>query len=244
MNWLWRISGRRRAYDDLANEMRAHIEERVAELVAEGMAPVDAGAMARREFGNVALLERDSREVWRWPSIENAWLDVRYGLRSLSKAPGFTAVVVLTLALGIGANTAIFSVVHAVLLRPLPFPNADSLVDIGSRSTLFDFEHLGVSLPDLAAIRANVPALAAVSPYQWGTKELSGEGKPEQIESASISEDFFPLLGVRPVFGRDFGAADMQAGSRSALLSHALWLHRFGSDPQAVGKTIRLDNAA
>jgi putative ABC transport system permease protein len=228
----------------MAEEIRGHLEERVAELVAGGMSPADATAKARREFGNVSLLERDSREVWRWPSIENALLDVRYGLRSLSKAPGFTAVVVLTLALGIGANTAIFSVVHAVLLRPLPFPNADSLVDIGSRSTLFDFEHLGVSLPDLEDMRANVPALEAVSPYQPGTKELSGDGKPEQIESASVSEDFFALLGVQPLFGRVFSAGDMQPGSRVAVLSHTLWRQRFGSDAEAAGKTIRLDNAA
>lgn len=244
MSWLPRIFERRRAFDDVAEEMRGHLEERVAELAAEGMSPADAAAKARREFGNVSLLERDSREVWRWPSIENALVDMRYGLRSLSKAPGFTAVLVLTLALGIGANTAIFSVVHAVLLRPLPFPNADSLVDIGSRSTLFDFEHLGVSLPDLVDIRANVPALTAVSPYQPGTKELSGNGKPEQVESASISQDFFSLLGVHPLFGRDFSAADMRAGSHVALLSRALWRQRFGGDAQAIGKTFRLDNEA
>lgn len=229
-------------FDELTEEMHGHLEERTAELIAEGLAPADAAAKARREFGNVSLLEREGREVWRWPGIENVLLDVRYGLRSLRKAPGFTIVVVLTLALGIGANSAIFGVVHAVLLRPLPFPNADSLVDIGSRSALFDFEHLGVSLPDLADIRANVPALAAASPYQPETKELTGEGKPEQIESAGISEDFFSLLGVGPVLGRNFGAADMKPGSHTVILSQGLWRRRFGSDSQAIGKMIRLDN--
>ena len=241
MTWLKQWFSRRRLYRDLSEEIQEHLEERIADLVAGGMSRRDAAAAARREFGNVALIQQDSRTVWRWPSIENLILDVRYGLRSLRKSPGFTVVVVLTLALGIGANTAIFSVVNAVLLRPLPFPDASRLLDISTRSTLFDFEYLNVSLPDIAEIRATASALAAISPYQYASKELAGEGKPEHIEGADVSEDFFALLGIRPLYGRTFLSSDMQPGSPAVILGHSLWRERFGGDPAAVGKTILLD---
>jgi putative ABC transport system permease protein len=241
MSWLKQLFSRSRIYSDLSTEIREHLEERIDELVASGMSKKEAAAAARREFGNVMLIEEDSRDVWRWASIDNLIIDVRYGLRSLRKSPGFTAVVVLTLALGIGANTAIFSVVDAVLLRPLPFADASRLVDIGSRCTLFDFEHLGVSLPDLVDIRANVPAFAAVSPYQSSSMEIAGEGKPERVEGADISEDYFALLGIQPLYGRTFVSSDMQPGSHSVILGHALWRERFSGSPVAVGKSIRLD---
>ncbi len=241
MRWVKKLFSRRRIYSDLSAEIREHLEERIAELVDGGMSRKEAAAAARREFGNVTLVEEDSREVWRWPTLENLIIDVRYGWRSLRKSPGFTAVVVLTLALGIGANTAIFSVVEAVLLKPLPFADASRLVDIGSRSTLFDFEHLGVSLPDLADIRANVPAFSAVSPYQSSSMELAGEGKPQRVEGADISEDFFPLLGIKPLYGRTFGASDVQPGSHNVILGHALWRDRFGGNRNAIGESIRLD---
>ena len=244
MSWLRQLFSRRRIYSELSAEIQEHLEERIEELVAGGMSRKDAAAAARREFGNVTLIEEDSRGVWRWGSLENLTIDVRYGWRSLRKSPGFTAVVVLTLALGIGANTAIFSVVDAVLLRPLPFADASRLVDIGSRSTLFDFDHLGVSLPDLVDIRANVPAFAAVSPYQSSSMEIAGEGKPERVEGADISENYFALLGMQPLYGRTFVSADMQSGSHSVILGHALWRERFGGSPAAIGKSIRLDGQA
>jgi hypothetical protein len=133
----------------------------------------DAEAAACREFGNVTLIAEDSREVWRWQLIENCAIDVRYGLRSLRRSPGFTMIVVLTLALGIGANSPIFSVIDAVLLRPLPFPNASQLADLCARSTLFDFPHLGVSLPDIADIRASgmrsqLLGVSATDPVTFG----------------------------------------------------------------------------
>jgi putative ABC transport system permease protein len=241
MSWLAQLFSRRRIYCHLSAEIQEHLEERIEELIAEGMSRKDAAAAARREFGNATLIEEDSREVWRWRSIENFAIDVRYGLRSLRRSPGSTAIVVLTLALGIGANSAIFSVIDAVLLRPLPFPNASQLADLCARSTLFDFEHLGVSLPDIADVRVSSTSFSDLSPYQLSSKEMTGDGKPERIEGADISEDFFPELGVKPVLGRAFVSSDMQPGSRAVILSHALWRERFGGDPSAIGKTLRLD---
>src|ERR1700688_2362747 len=241
MSWLAQLFSRRRIYSDLSAEIQEHLDERIEELIAEGMPKKDAEAAARREFGNVMLVAEDSREVWRWRSIENFAIDVRYGLRSLRRSPGFTMIVVLTLALGIGANSAIFSVINAVLLRPLPFPNASQLADLCARSTLFDFSHLGVSLPDIADIRASSTSFSNLAPYQLSSKEITGEGKPGRIEGADISEDFFPDLGIKPLLGRTFVFSDMQPGSQAVILSHSLWRDRFGGDPNAIGKTLRLD---
>jgi predicted permease len=241
MNWLRQLFSRRRMFDELSAEILEHLDERIAELTAEGMAEQDAAAAARREFGNATLIAEDSREVWRWRWLENFAIDVRYGLRSLWRSPGFTIIVALTLALGIGANSAMFGVIHAVLLRPLPFPNGSQLADIGARSSLFDFEHLGVSLPDIADIRATSNSFSGLSAYRWSSKEISGGGTPEQIEGADVSEDFFPDLGVKPLLGRTFVSSDMQPGSHAVILSHSLWRDRFGGNPNATGQTLRLD---
>src|SRR5256885_3627549 len=128
MSWWTRVFRRRRLYGELSEEIREHLEEKIEELVAGGMSREEAAYAARREFGSVALTERDSREIWRWSSIENFLSNARFGLRILPKNPGFAAVAVLTLALGIGANTAMFSVVYGALLAPLPYPRPEQLV--------------------------------------------------------------------------------------------------------------------
>ncbi len=242
MSWLTQLFSRRRIYSDLSAEIQEHLDERIEDLIAAGMPKKDAEAAARREFGNATLIEEDSREVWRWRWVENFAIEVRYGMRSLRRSPGFTTIVVLTLALGVGANSAIFSVIDAVLLRPLPFPNASQLADLCARSTLFDFPHLGVSLLDIADIRATSTSFSDLTTYRWSSKEISGGGKPEQIEGAEISQDFFPDLGIKPLLGRTFVSSDMQAGNRNVILSHSLWRDRFGGDPHAIGKTLRLDS--
>src|ERR1700689_4884398 len=123
---------RRRRYEELAESMREHLEERVEELVESGMARKDAEFAAKREFGNMTRIEERSREVWQWPRVESLWADGKYAMRRAMKAPGFAAVVIITLALGIGANTTVFSIVDAVMLRPLPYAQPQRLVEVQS----------------------------------------------------------------------------------------------------------------
>ncbi|MGB2663673.1 MAG: ABC transporter permease [Candidatus Acidiferrum sp.] len=167
--------------------------------------------------------------------------DVRFSLRLLKKSPAFTIISILTLALGIGANTAIFSVVHSVLLRSLPFSRPSALVYLSARSTLFDFPYLGLSLLDLSDIRSTATSFSGIAVFQDAPKELSSDGKPQRLESSEITEDFFPVLGLRPLYGRAFTSADMQPGTRSVILSNALWKDRFAADPAVIGRTITLD---
>src|SRR4051794_37560663 len=133
MNWLIRLIRRRQLLDDLADEIREHRDERVDALVADGTPRKEAETTARREFGNVTLIEKESRNVWRWVSFENVLKDARYGLRMVRRSPGFSAACALIVALGIGTTTAIFSVVYGVMLRPLPYPEPDRLVALWSR---------------------------------------------------------------------------------------------------------------
>ena len=130
MNWLKQLFARRRLYRELSEEIQAHLDEKVEELVADGMPREEAMQSARREFGNVGLIEENSREVWAWPSVEEFFFDVRYGLRGLRRNPVFTTVALLTVAIGIAANAAVFTVVNSVLLKPLNYPQAEELVSL------------------------------------------------------------------------------------------------------------------
>ena len=232
---------RKKRETQLNEELRAHLEMSTQDRINRGASPDEATHAARREFGNLALIQTVTRDQWSLTWLDNLAQDFRFAARTLRKNPGFTIVAILTLALGIGANTAIFSVVNAVILRPLPFPHAPRLIDICARSTLFDFTHLGVSLPDVKDIRTTSTTLAAVSPYQYSSKELVAGGKPDRVEGADVTEDFFPLLGVKPLYGRGFTALDMQPGAHVAILGYHLWRERFGADPAAVGKPLLLD---
>ncbi len=168
--------------------------------------------------------------------------DIRYAIRTLMKTPAFAAIAILTLALGIGANTAIFSVVYTSLLRPLPFPNSSQLVDVWAHSSLFDFPNLGLSFADIADLRAQNRVFSDVAPYTYANVTLTGAGQPRQLDAGEISVNFFPLLGMKPMYGRNFTAAEMQPGQeREVILGYELWQERFGSDPRAVGKSIMLD---
>ena len=241
MSWLKQLFSRR-LYDDLSEELRAHLEEKIEELVASGMPRKDAAYAARRQFGNFTRLEEDARSVWQWPSLETWFMDVRYGLRTLRKSPGFALVVILTLALGIGANTAIFSYVNAWLIKPLPYPSADRLMillshdtkkgwkskDVTSTADFLDYQKQNTSFEQLACWTA------------WDFNLTSG-GSPDRVPGGLVSWNFFQTLGVQPVLGRPFSELQAQpASSHVALLSRGLWESRFAGDPQIVGKTVKL----
>jgi predicted permease len=249
MSWLDELffgdkaasSGRKSRNSELSEEIHEHLAERVEELVSDGMSRADAAAQARREFGNVALVENDSREVWQWPRLERFVADIRYAFRVLAKTPGFTAIVILTLALGIGATTAIFSVVNGVLIRSLPFPHPNELVDISERSTMFDFSNLGLSLPDVADVRSSVPALADVAAFNYSTREFGGDAKPERLSTIEVDANFADVLQFKPLLGRFFTPEEVDGKAHVALLTRKIWWDRFGLDPAVVGKSITLD---
>ena len=195
MNWLKQLFSRRRLYGDLSSDIHEHLEEKIEELVSSGMSRKEATAAARRQFGNVTLIEDEGRQVWRWPSLEDLLLDVRYSLRTLRKNPGFTCVTVLTLALGIGANTAIFSVVNGVLLKPLPYPHSERLVGIFLHGGGQDRGVMGNA--DFQALEQRQQAfehVAAFSSSRLGFT-LAGFGAPQMIPGTSATADFFSGAG-------------------------------------------------
>ncbi|HLV96844.1 MAG TPA: ABC transporter permease [Candidatus Acidoferrales bacterium] len=231
-----RVAGR------LDDELRFHLDQQIAENVAAGMQPEEARRAARLVFGNPAVFRETTRDTWGWTWLETLLQDVRYAGRSLRKSPGFTGIAVLTLTLGIGANTAIFSVVNTVLLRPLPFPHSSQLVDLWAHSSLFDFPHLGLSLADIDDIRTESTVFSGIAPYKFSGKTMTGRGAPHRLDGAEISAEFFSTLGIRPLYGRSFTPAEMQPGQdREIILSYSLWKEQFGGDSRVIGQTVRLD---
>jgi predicted permease len=232
---------RRRLYGELSEEIREHVEEKVEELVAGGMPRKEAAATARRQFGNVTLIEEDGRNVWGWPLLEDFVADVRYGLRTLRKSPGFTAVAVLTLALGIGANSAIFSLVNSVLLRPLPYRDAARLVWV---SNDMPQQHASLAMEsDYFGWRRANHVFEDVAAYEPGeTFTLTGGSGPEHIQAGRATYNFLDVLGVAPRIGRPFKPEEDRPGvPHVALLTDSLWRRRFSADAAILGRPIALD---
>jgi predicted permease len=173
--------------------------------------------------------------------MNSLWQDIRYALRVLAKQPGFTAVLVLTLALGIGANTAIFSIVNAVILEPLPFSDSKQLVALHGTDVHLGDMHRPLSYPDFADFRSQNRTLESVAAYDSSTSTLTGSGEARHIDIALISANLFDVLRATPLLGRTFIASEDQAGTHVAILSHHLWASRFGANPEIVGRTITLD---
>ena len=249
MNWLSELGrrllivfGHKRFDADLDEEMRLHRELREQEQIERGLSPREAHYAAQRRFGNDLLLREESRDMWGWSWLENFLQDVRYGVRMLAKNPGFTAVAILTIALGIGANTAIFSVVNAIFLRRLPFPQADRIyvVDrVGNQIGGFS-----ISFPIFLAWQKEEKFIDHLALLAWRRDAtLSGEGESEQISSAGASTELFSLLGAHPVLGRDFRPEESRSGGANVvILSEGLWRRRFGQDKKALGRTITLND--
>jgi predicted permease len=246
MSWFMRLFSRRRRYDDLTISINEHLAERAEELMDDGMPRAEAEQTARREFGNLALIEQRSREVWQWPTAESLLGDVRFALRQLIKSPGFTVTAVATLALGIAVNATMFSMVSAFLLPQLPGRDLESMVVVSSVNpdSSFQADTNRISPPNYLAWGNDTrlfSAVAAANEYLTGSLSEPGE-QPEALTYAAVSPNYFSLFGVSPQIGRAFVAGEDQPGRDHVLiLSHGVWERRFASDPSIVGRTVRLN---
>ncbi len=234
---------RKRMMEALDEDIRDHIERETQDNIERGMSPEDARYAAMRKFGNVSHVKEETRAVWSVVWLAQLLADVRFGLRMLRKNPGFTAVAVLTLALGIGANAAVFSVVYAVLLRPLPYKDPSSLIVLNETTPMVGT--VSVSYLNFLDWRNQSRTFSEMAAVRGVGFNLAGVTQPENISGAAVSPNFLSMMGVRPFLGRDFDASEEKAGTPPViLLSYSLWQSHFGGDPNIVGRTIKLDDRA
>ena len=238
---LRRAAWRHTLDEELAEEMRAHADLMTDDNLARGLSAEEARAAARRSFGNMTAVQERAREAWRFPRFESLLQDLRYGLRAVRQAPGFSLVIILTLALGIGVNTAIFSVVYSVLLRPLPYPFGERLVMLGEDAgkatgisvTWINFQHWRAenrTFEDMAALIGGIDLT------------MTGRGEALLTHGALVTSNYFHLVGAQPIEGRLLTADDDRTGAPPAvLLTYDFWTKRLGSDPRAVGSSLALN---
>ena len=245
MSWIARLRGmlrRERLDRDLEEELRSHIEMRAADNLAAGMSPQAARYEAQKRFGNTALLKEDTRnaDIVGW--LDVAARDFRYALRMLQRSPGFTAVAVLTLILGIGANTAIFSVINSVLLRPLPYHDPGSLVMVWETNSQHPKPHNTVSPPNFLDWQTRNTVFSDMAYIADVRNNLTGIGDPEEVVVQAVSANFFSVLEVNLLLGTGFTPENGQAGHDNVvILSYGLWKDRFAGEPAIVGKSILLN---
>ena len=240
---FWNVLRPGRMQSDLQRELSFHVAERAEELQAGGMSEEEAVRTARRQFGNYTAQVERTRDMDIYGWLESFVRNLRHAARGLGKTPAFTATVVLTLALGIGANSAVFSAIYAVLLRPLPFPESDQLVKLAQ-------SHPKIPQPFVAPVRLeewnrlNNTFQAITGHYTEDASELSGE-LPEKLKLALVAPRFLQVWGIAPALGRDFSPQEERFGGPNAvLISDRLWRRRFGGNPDAVGKTLRIGRSA
>jgi putative ABC transport system permease protein len=238
-----RLFGWRRRDEELDEEVRSHLRMAVEERVERGESPEQAEAAARREFGNVGLVKEVTREMWGWAWLRQFAQDFRYGLRTMRREPRFASIAVLTLALGIGACTAIFSIVDAVLLRPLPYPEAEKLVSVkevnakGAQTTFAE--------PNFLDVRARNHTLAAAAEYNTGLTTVLGGSEPVRTSVAYVSGEFFKTLGVQPAAGRSFLPEEAKAGGRAvAVVSHGYWQRLLGGRNDLAATQLRIGDTS
>jgi predicted permease len=237
------IFQRDRQEQELDRELQFHIDMLTEQHVRAGMDPQSARGAALRAFGTVDRIKDDVRDTWLSRVWETVGQDVRYGLRNLRRNPGFAVVVILTMALGIGANTAIFSVVNGVLLRPLPHRDGDRLVVLRQQRPLANVTNMGFSHKELMDYRAGAKSLEAVVEFHDMWFILLGRPEPERVATGVVSANFFDVLGVQPLYGRGFLASDESHGAEAVLvLSHNYWKRSFGGDPSVVGKVFQMND--
>jgi hypothetical protein len=227
MSWFARIFRRRDLYGDLAEEMREHLEEKTEQFMREGMSREEAEQAARRAFGNAALIEERGREAWQWPRVESMWADLKFAVRQLKKSPAFTATAILTLALGIGANTAVFSVMNAVLLRFLSVRDPQQLVYLHYDTQPWGTSQSGygdtsLPLPVYEQLRGQhkvFSGLMAFAPLSGQKVAIRIGDRPEEALGEMVSGNYFSGLGVKPYLGRGFAGDDEKNHTAVAVLN-------------------------
>ncbi len=249
MKWLSELGRRlamllrRMQFDrNVDEEMRLHIELRENELRENGAPPEQAYTEARKHFGNSLALREASHDSWGWSWLEHLAQDLRFAFRMLRKSPGFTAVAILTLALGIGANTAIFSIIDAIFLRPLPYPNAQQIYLVARTGNAYGGESISPAI--FAAWRQQQEKIFKhlTLVQGMGDSTLMVSGEPSSVPSIAISTDFLTMVGIHPLLGRDFRPEEgVVGGPNVVMLGNSLWHSEFGADPNAVGRSVTLN---
>jgi macrolide transport system ATP-binding/permease protein len=239
MDWIPSLFRRRKLYSELSEEIRLHIEERAEQLMADGISPEQAQREACRAFGNRTLFEERSREVWQWSTLESIWDDVRFALRQLRRSPGFTFAAIATLALAIGANAVVFSVMNAFILRPLNVPEPESLYALqrGDAATGY------ISYPNYLDLRDRNRSFAGLVAYNALMVGIDTGDKPSIEWGEDTSGNYLDALGIQPYLGRFFHASD-EHGPNSApyiVLSYSFWNTHFQDDRGVVGRVVRLN---
>jgi putative ABC transport system permease protein len=241
MSWLRFL--RRESWDrERERELQTYLEIETEENIARGMAPEEARYAARRKLGNPTQIREEIYRMNSFAFIESLWQDVRTGLRMLRKNGGFTAIAMLTLALGIGANTAIFSVIHAVLLSPLPYNDPDRIVLVLESNPSRGFLQFSVSPPNYIDWKKDSTSFEQITSIARGDFNYTGGAEPERLSGARVGSSFFAVMGVTPAIGRTFVPEDDVVGKANVVvLGYGLWTRHFGSDPNVIGKSLTLD---
>jgi len=233
---------RKRMLEEINQDIRDHIERETLENLERGMPPDEARYAAVRKFGNVTRITEETRDVWSWVWFEQLRQDIRFGLRRLRKSPGFSAIAILTLALGIGASTSIFSVVNAVLLGPLPYKDPSRLAMIWGTNTRRGVDKTPVSPGDFFEWKQKNTVFQDIASSYDNQVTLSGIGNPQLLAGYNFSANYFDILGVAPELGRTFSTEEDRPGApKVVVLSDKLWRGTFLADPGILGKTIALD---
>jgi predicted permease len=239
---------RNQVEQDLSEELQYHLEQKTKEYVVSGMTPEEARHKARREFGGIEQTKEICRDTRRVSLLETLSQDVRFGLRMLRKSPGFTAVAVLTLALGIGATTAVFSLVSAILLKPLPFPNPDQIVLpelVSPPGVNLGSDYFPWSQTQFRFLAQDSHPFEAVAAFQNDSFNLTGTDVPSFLDGFRVSAEFFPALGISPALGRGFIAEEDRPGHEyEVVLSDRMWREHFGANRAILGKAVRLNGYA
>jgi predicted permease len=239
MNWLRQLTARKRMYRELQEEIQQHLAEKTEALMEQGWSRKDAEQSARREFGNLTGIEESGREVWTWPRAERILADVMFAIRAFKRSPGFALTAILTLAVGIGANIVVFSVLNGLILRPIAAPDPENLFQVSRAAGKGDAQ----SYPDYRDFRDRDPSFSGLLAYSFIRVGLAVGGASMQSWGHSASGNYFDVLGVRPALGRFFHGSD-EHGLGSApyiVLSYDFWNSRFQSNPNVLGTTVTLN---